>query len=256
MREFGMKLSIIICCYNECKTILDAIHQAHAVDLGSGWEKEIVIVDNFSTDGTRELLKSVDLPGVRIIFHPRNLGKSASILTGIAEASGDYFVIFDADLEYEAGDLPRMVAEVVPDETVAVFGSRTLGGRRSYKDATNCWGVRFLTIIANLFFGGRLTDIAVGLKLARLDVVRSLNLSNVDFDLDYELPCKLLKRGYDIREVAIAYHPRTAEQGKKLVGLKAFHTGFRWLWIILKTRFHPNPPPNNQQHETRDVKPV
>lgn len=245
-----MKLSIIICCYNERKTILDAIRQAHAVDLGPGWEKESIVVDNFSTDGTRELLKSVDLPGVRVIFHPRNLGKSASILTGIAKASGDYFVIFDSDLEYEAGDLPRMVAEVVPGETVAVFGSRTLGGRRIYKYAKNYWGVRFLTIIANLFFGGRLTDIAVGLKLARLDVVRSLNLSNADFDLDYELPCKLLKRGYDIREVAVAYHPRTAEQGKKLVGLKAFHTGFRWLWIILKTRFCSNPPPNNRQHKT------
>jgi len=232
-----MKLSIIICCYNERQTILDAIHQAHAVDLGLDWEREIIVVDNFSTDGTRELLQSVDLPGVRVVFHPRNLGKSASVLTGIAEAGGDYIVIFDADLEYEADDLPRMVAEIVPGETVAVFGSRTLGGRRIYKYAKNYWGVRLLTMIANLFFGGRLTDIAVGLKLVRLDIVRSLNLSSADFDLDYELPCKLLKHGYDIREVAVAYHPRTAEQGKKLVGLKAFHTGFRWLWIILKTRF-------------------
>jgi glycosyltransferase involved in cell wall biosynthesis len=232
-----MKLSIIICAYNERRTILKAIQQAHTVDLGPGWEKEIIVVDNFSTDGTREMLQSVDLPGVRVIFHPRNLGKSASVLTGIAEASGDYFVIFDSDLEYEADDLPRMVAEVVPGETVAVFGSRTLGGRRIYQYAKNYWGVRFLTVIANLFFGGRLTDIAVGLKMVRVDVARSLNLNDADFDLDYELPCQLLKHGYDIQEIAVAYHPRTAEQGKKLVGLQAFHTGFRWLWIILKTRF-------------------
>ena len=232
-----MKLSIIICAYNERRTILDAIHQAHAVDLGSGWEKEIVVVDNYSTDGTRELLQSVDLPDVRIVFHSRNLGKSASVLTGIAEADGDYFVIFDSDLEYEADDLPRMVAEIVPGETVAIFGSRTLGGRRVYEYAENYWGMRFLSRVANLLFGGRLTDIGVGTKLVRLDVARSLNLSSYDFDLDFELPCKLLKQGYEIKEIPIAYHPRTAEQGKGLVGLRAFRTGFRWLWLLLKIRF-------------------
>jgi glycosyltransferase involved in cell wall biosynthesis len=173
---------------------------------------------------------------VRVFFHPRNLGKGASVRTGIAEASGDYFVIFDSDLEYEAADLPRMVAVILPGETVAVFGSRTLGGRKIYEYAENYWGVRFLTSVANLLFGGHLTDIAVGLKLVQLDVARSLNLSGGDFDLDFELPCKLLKRGYDIVEVPIAYHPRTAAQGKKLVGLKAVQTGFQVLWIYLKTR--------------------
>jgi len=230
-----MKLSIIICAYNERRTILDAIQQAHAIDLGAGWEREIIVVDNFSTDGTRDMLEEVDLPGVHVFFHPRNLGKGASVRTGIAEASGDYFVIFDSDLEYEAADLPRLVAEILPGETVAVFGSRTLGGRKIYEYAENYWGVRFLTSVANLLFGGHLTDIAVGLKLVQLDVARSLNLSGGDFDLDFELPCKLLKRGYDIIEIPIGYHPRTAAQGKKLVGLKAFQTGFQVLWIYLKT---------------------
>jgi dolichol-phosphate mannosyltransferase len=232
-----MKLSIIICAYNERRTILDAIHQARGVDLGPGWDREIIVVDNFSTDGTRELLQSVDLPDVQVIFHPRNLGKSASMLTGIAASGGDYFVIFDSDLEYEAGDLPRLVAEIVPGETVAVFGSRTLGGRRVYEYAENYWAVRFLTLIANLLFGGRLTDIAVGTKLVRLDVARSLELGDHDFDMDFELPCKLLRRGYDIVEVSIAYHPRTAEQGKGIVGSKAIRTGFRVLWIYLRTLF-------------------
>jgi glycosyltransferase involved in cell wall biosynthesis len=230
-----MKLSIITCAYNERKTILEAIQQAYSVDLGPGWQKEIIVVDNLSTDGTRELLESVDLPGVRVVFHPRNLGKGASVRTGIAEASGDYFVIFDADLEYEAGDLPRMVAEVVPGRTVAVFGSRTLGGRRITRYAKNYWGVRLLSVVANLFYGSRLTDIAVGPKLVRLDVARSLDLGGSGFDLDFELPCKLLKRGYDISEVAVAYHPRTVEEGKKLS--MPFRTGFRALWIILKIRF-------------------
>lgn len=231
-----MKLSIIICAHNERNTILEAIHQTHRLNLGTGWDKEIIVVDNYSTDGTRDLLQSVDLPEVRVIFHSHNMGKSASVLTGIRESSGDYFVIFDSDLEYEANDLPRMVAEIVPGNTVAVFGSRVRGGRKIYEYAENYWGVRVLTLIANLFFGGQLTDIAVGTKLARLDVARSLNLSDNDFDLDYELPCKLLKHGHEIKEIPIAYHPRTAEQGKNIVGWKAYRTGIRWLWIILKTR--------------------
>ena len=197
-------LSIIICAYNERRTILEAIEQARRVDLGSGWDQEVIVVDNYSTDGTRELLQTVDLPGVRVVFHSKNLGKSASIN---------------------------------PANTVAVFGSRTLGGRKIYEYAENYWGVRLLTWLANRFFGGRLTDIAVGLKLARVDVIRSIDFSAQDFDFDFELPCELLKRGYEIKEIPVAYHPRTAEQGKGLVGMKAFHTGFRWLLILLKARF-------------------
>ena len=259
-----MKLSIVICAYNERKTILDAIHQAHALDLGSGWDKEIVVVDNCSTDGTRELLQGVDLPGVRVIYHPHNLGKSGSLKTGITEASGDYFVIFDADLEYEANDIPRMVAQISPPPTppasgggapsgrnassltaasgvgvdggtIAVYGSRTLGGRKIYEYAKNYWGVRFLSVVTNLFYGSQLSDVAVGLKLARLDVTRSLNLeTTIGFDLEFEMTFKLLKRGHDILEVATAYHPRTVAEGKKL---KAFSTGFRVLWLIVKMRF-------------------
>ena len=213
---------------------MEAVTQAHAVDLGPGWEKEIIVVDNFSTDGTREILESIDLTGVRVIFHPRNLGKGASVRTGINEASGDYFVIFDADLEYEANDIPRMTAAVTPGETVAVFGSRTLGGRRIYKYAKNYWGVRFLSLVTNILYGSHLTDVAVGLKLVRLDIARSLNWDSTGFDLDFEIPCKLLKAGHDISEVAIAYHPRSVEEGKKL---KAFQSGFSALWAIIKARF-------------------
>jgi dolichol-phosphate mannosyltransferase len=234
-----MKLSIVTCAYNERKTIREAIDQACAVDLGPGWEKEIIVIDNFSTDGTREFLQSLDQQGVgecpiRVVFHPRNLGKGASIRSGIAEAAGDYFVIFDADLEYEAADLARMAATIFPGETVAVFGSRTLGGRRIYKYAKNYWGVRLLTAVANLLYGSHLTDIATGLKLVRLDVARSLNLGTSGFDLDFEMPCKIIKRGYEITEVPIAYHPRSFEEGKKI---NAFRDGFRSLWAIVKVRF-------------------
>jgi len=236
MSEETRLLSIIICAYNEQRTILDAIQAVRDVDLGPAWEKEVIVVDNFSTDGTRELLETMTASDVRVVFHARNRGKSASILTGIKKAHGDYFAVFDADLEYEADDLARMTAAVNSDSTVAVFGSRTLGGRKIYEYAENYWGVRFLTWLANQFFGGQLTDIAVGLKMARLDVVRALDLSDQDFDFDFELPCRLLKRGHNIIEVPIAYHPRTAEQGKGLVGWHALHTGLRWLWILLNVR--------------------
>jgi len=231
------KLSIIICAYNECRTILDAIAQAHAVALPPGWDKEVIAVDNCSTDGTREMLQAVDIPGVRVVLHPHNMGKSASILTGFREAGGDYGIIFDADLEYEAADIPRMVEAVTPGKTVAVFGSRTLGGRKIYLYAQNYWAVRGLTAIANLLFGGHLTDIATGPKLVRVDVVRALNLSSHEFDLDFELPCKLLKNGHKIDEVAIDYHPRSVAQGKGLAGWKAVRTGLRVLWIYLKVFF-------------------
>ncbi len=236
MTEETSILSIIICAYNEQRTIRQAIDEARRVDLGAGWEKEVIVVDNCSTDGTREFLTGVDLPGVRIVLHERNRGKSASILTGVRESRGDYFAVFDADLEYEADDLARMTAAVNPEDTVAVFGSRTLGGRKIYEYAENFWGVQLLTWLANRFFGGKLTDIAVGLKLARVDVVRSMELSESDFDLDFELPCELLKRGYRIKEVPVAYHPRTAAEGKNLVGTHALRTGLRWLWILMKVR--------------------
>ena len=232
-----MKLSILICAYNEKRTILDAIKQAHEVELPAGWEKEIIAVDNFSTDGTRELMETVDIPDVRIILNPRNLGKSGSLLKAIGEATGDYFIIFDADLEYESADIPKMTAAVDPGKTVAVFGSRTLGGRKIYVYAQNYWGVRFLTWIANVMFGGKLTDIATGPKLAKVDVVRSLELSNHEFDLDFELPCKLLKHGYEIIEVPANYHPRSVAQGKGLAGGMAIRTGMRVLGIYLRVFF-------------------
>ncbi|RMF37672.1 MAG: glycosyltransferase family 2 protein [Chloroflexi bacterium] len=228
-----MKLTILICVYNERKTILTVLDRVRAVDLGEDWEKEILVVDNFSTDGTRELLRSVEGPEVRVIYHPRNLGKGASIRTGIAHATGDYLVIQDADLEYDPADLPLLLEKINPTHTVAVFGSRRLGGRAIYRYAKNYWGVVFLTALTNRLFGGRLTDVAVGTKMVRLDVLRSLNLRGSGFDLDFELPCKLLKAGHEIVEVPISYKPRTVEEGKKI---RAFRDGLRALWVILRER--------------------
>src|SRR5512136_834502 len=155
------KLSIITCAYNESQSILPVLDRIHAVDLGA-WEKEMIVVDNCSTDGTRELLQQLKWPDVRVILQPRNLGKGMSIRTGFAAATGDYGVIQDADFEYDPEELPLLLKAVQETDAPVVFGSRTLGGRAVYKYLQNYLGVRGLTLFTNLLFGGRLTDVAVG----------------------------------------------------------------------------------------------
>ncbi len=230
-----MKLSIIICVYNERDTVLTVLEKVRAVDLGPGWEKEIIIVDNFSTDGTRELLQELDLPDVKVIFHPRNLGKGTSVRTGIAHATGDYAIIQDADLEYDPGEYHLFLERIAQDRPVAIYGSRTLGGRAVYKYIANYLGVRFLTWLTNLLYGARLTDVATGAKMVRVDVLKSLNLTGRGFDLDFELTDKLLRAGYEIVEVPITYRPRTLSEGKKIRPWD----GIWALRVIIRDRFLP-----------------
>ena len=230
-----MKVSIIVCAYNEKDTILTVLERLHAVDLGQ-WEREIVVVDNCSTDGTRDLLQKVTLPDVHIIYQPRNMGKGTSIRTAVAYLSGDYALIHDADLEYDPADHPKLLAEAEAG-AVAVFGSRTLGGRAIYEYAHAYWGIRLLTAICNVLFGGRLTDTGTAIKMVRADVFKALNLVGAGFDLDFELPAKLLMAGVDIREVPISYHPRTYEQGKKIRVADGLHA----ILVMLRDRLGLTP---------------
>jgi dolichol-phosphate mannosyltransferase len=211
-----MKLSVIICVYNERDTILTVLDSVQAVDLGPDWEKEIIVVDNFSTDGTRELLQGFDLPGAQVIFHPRNLGKGASVRTAIAHCTGDYAIIQDADLEYDPAEYPLFLERVANEHPAAIFGSRTLGGRMVTKYVANYLGVRFLTGLTNLLYGARLTDVATAAKMVRGDVLKSLNLVESGFDLDFELTDKILRAGHEIVEIPITYRPRTIAEGKKI----------------------------------------
>ena len=231
----GLKrLSIIMCVYNEQASVLPVLERVRRVQPIAGWEKEIIVVDNRSTDGTRELLQALDAPDVRVIYHERDMGKSASVRTGFREATGDYAVIQDADFEYEPMELAQFMVKATETGADAVFGSRTLGGRAIYKYRQNYWGVRGLTAITNLLYGGRLSDVAVGTKMVKRDVFHALNLKGSGFDLDFELPCKLLKRGYRIVEIPISYKPRTVAEGKKI---RAVQDGLRALRVILRERF-------------------
>ena len=227
-----MKLSIIVCAYNERDTILTVLERIRRVDFGRDVTTEVVVVDNCSTDGTREILQTVTAPNVKVIFQPRNMGKGMSIRTGFEHATGDYAVIQDADLEYHPDQLPKLLAEARLQHAAAVFGSRVLGGHARYKYAYAYLGVRVLTAVTNLLYGSKLTDVATAIKMVRADVFKSLHLVCAGFDLDFELVDKILLAGHTIREVAIDYAPRTYAEGKKI----EISDGLRGLVGMLKDR--------------------
>lgn len=227
-----MKLSIVICAYNERRSILSVLERVLQVELAMGWEREIILVDNASTDGTQDLLRAVKGPGIKVVFHPRNLGKGASIRTGFGHATGEYVVIQDADTEYDPADLAKLLRRAIEVDADAVFGSRVLCGQAHYHYASAYWGVRALTVATNLLCGGELTDVAVATKMVRRSILPGLGLRGEHFDLDFELPVKLLRAGYRIHEVPVSYRPRTYEEGKKIKpwdGLRAF-------WVIVRER--------------------
>lgn len=202
--------------YNEKDTILTALQRVQAADI-SPWEKEIIIVDNCSTDGTREILQGLEQnEHLRIIFQPRNMGKGTSIRTAIPHCTGDYTIIQDADLEYDPFEWPLLLEKAVAEDLDAVYGSRTLGGRATYVYVQNYLGVRFLTWLTNLLFGTNYTDVATACKMVRTSVLKSLDLTCSGFDLDFELSNKLGKNGYRVGEVPVTYRPRSLEEGKKI----------------------------------------
>ena len=231
-----MKLSVVMPVYNERETVLEVVEQVRAVPV----DKEIIIIDNCSTDGTRELIQGIRHPEVRIILQPRNLMKGNSVKRGIAAAEGEYLIIQDADLEYDPADYEALLAEAERDGVLAALGSRILGaaqaGETLPKSAFSL-GREFLTRYFNVLFGAKLTDIATCYKLAPTAVFRDLKLKSDGFDLDFELTAKFLRRaraqGKVVSEVPISYHPRTTAEGKKI----RWWDGVSSLVAITKYRF-------------------
>lgn len=231
-----MTLSVVMPAYNEIGTIEEIIARVRAVPV----DKEIIVIDNCSTDGTRERIQQLDFPELRVILQDRNRMKGNSVKKGIAAAQGDFIVIQDADLEYDPGDyIPLLEAARQPD-TYAVIGSRLLGMRRDGKAvpvSVFSAGRWVINLLFTLLFGSTLTDIASCYKLARREVFQSLVLRCDSFDLDFELAAKFVKGARKTRkqviELPVHYYPRTVREGKKI----GWRDGLAALWTILKFRF-------------------
>jgi glycosyltransferase involved in cell wall biosynthesis len=226
-----LKLSIVIPVYNEQETIGQVIDKVRSVDLGS-IEKEIILSDDGSTDGSAGILAAYagSYPElVTVHTCPINLGKGAAVRLGMACATGDIIIIQDADLELDPSEYTRIIEPIAAGEWDVVYGSRFLGKPKGIRLCTRLAN-RLLTMLTNLLYGARLTDMETAYKAFRREVVEGLHLRCVRFDFEPEITAKLLLAGYQIHEVPIGYTPRTHAEGKKICvidGIEAIHTLFR-----------------------------
>lgn len=224
-----MKLSVVMPVYNEERRVLEAIKQALAVDYPC--DVEVIIVDDGSLDGTGSALSSVDDPRVRLIRHQRNQGKGAAVRTGVDRASGDYVIILDADLEYDAQDIPRLLEPVLDGRAEVVYGSRAFGSHSIF----SFWyvmGNRFITTVANILFNCYISDLETGYKLMPTQLVRDLRLRSDGFGMEAETTGKLLRRGIRPFEVPVSYCARSREDGKKIT----WTDGVAALLILMRER--------------------
>ena len=227
-----MKLSVIVPVHNEESTIEEVIRQIRAVDLGDT-AKEIVIVDDASTDGTPQRLEALEgKPDLRVLVHESNRGKGAAIRTGLASTTGDIVLIQDADLEYDPEDYPRLIEPIVDGDADVVYGSRFMGTAENMA-LPNLVANKLLAWSATLLFGKRITDEATCYKVFRSDVLSSFDLECERFEFCPEVTAKALRRGYRLVEVPISYRARTVEAGKKIRATD----GLEAIWTLLRFRF-------------------
>ncbi|OGF01435.1 MAG: glycosyl transferase [Candidatus Edwardsbacteria bacterium RIFOXYD12_FULL_50_11] len=225
-----MKLSVIMPVYNEKATIEKIIARVLAVPI----EKELVIVDDYSTDGTKDILKTYEgRPGIKISYHPYNLGKGAGIRTGIRECTGDIVIIQDADLEYSPEEYPRLVEPIVRGAADVVYGSRFYGTHRVFM-VWHYLGNKFLTALTNVLYNTMLTDMETCYKVFRSEVIKDLNLRSFRFDIEPEITAKIFKnRKLRVYEMPITYDGRDYHEGKKIHWYDALPA----IWTLIKYRF-------------------
>jgi glycosyltransferase involved in cell wall biosynthesis len=230
MMEESQKLSIIIPCYNELKTIDAIIERVLQVELPI--DREIIIVDDYSHDGTRDRLKTLgNTNQIKVVFHEMNKGKGAALHTGFKHATGDIVLIQDADLEYSPEDYPKLLKPILENKADVVYGSRLVGGETHR--VLYFWhslGNKFLTLSSNIFTNLNLTDMEVGYKVFRKDILDKIELKEERFGFEPEVTAKIARLGCVIYEVGISYHGRTYAEGKKI----NWKDGVRAIYVILK----------------------
>jgi glycosyltransferase involved in cell wall biosynthesis len=220
-------LSVVIPCYNEAATVEAVIDQVVA----SPYTAEVLVVDDGSTDGTRDILTRVDHPAVRVLLQPQNQGKGAALRRGFAEATADYVVVQDADLEYDPAEYGALVQPLVDDLADVVYGSRFVSS--APHRVLYFWhsvGNRFLTTLSNMFTNLNLTDMETCYKVFRREVIQALELEEDRFGFEPEVTAKIARGGWRVYELGISYNGRTYAEGKKI----GWRDGVRALWCILK----------------------
>ena len=226
----AVKLSILVPVFDEEARVASVVNAALAVEYPC--DVEVVVVDDGSRDGTRAVLDRIDDQRVRVVTHGRNRGKGAAIRTAAEQATGDYLVVLDADLEYDPQDIPGMLAPVLDGRAQVVYGNRTFGAHSSY----SFWyvmGNRTVTTVANMLFNSYLGDLETGLKMMPVALYRSLDIRSRGFGMEAEVTGKLLRRQIRPYEVPIRYQARSRAEGKKIT----WRDGVVALWILLRERW-------------------
>jgi len=222
-------LSVVMPVYNERQTIEEIIRRVLAVP----GRQELIVVDDCSTDGTRDVLAALQAKlGFRLLLHDRNQGKGAALRTGFAAVSGDLVVIQDADLEYSPEEYPQLTELIRDGRADVVYGSRFLGRHRVFL-FTHYLGNRFLTLLTNVMYNTMLTDMETCYKVMRTDVLRSFSLRSNGFGIEPELTAKIFKRHYRVYEVPITYDGRGYDEGKKIT----WRDGIVAFWVLVRYRF-------------------
>ncbi|MCX7000027.1 MAG: glycosyltransferase family 2 protein [Candidatus Sumerlaeota bacterium] len=224
-----MLLSVIMPVYNEKKTIQTIIGRVMGVPL----EKELIIVDDGSTDGTREILKEFDgRPNIKVVLHEKNRGKGAAIATGLKHITGDYVIIQDADLEYHPEEYSILLEPLLRGDADVVYGSRFKGSGRAFL-FWHRMGNMFLNLVTNILYNSTLTDMETCYKTFRRDVIKDMKIESRRFNIEPEVTAKILKRKYRVFEVPITYSGRDFSEGKKITWID----GLSALWTLIKFRF-------------------
>jgi glycosyltransferase involved in cell wall biosynthesis len=225
-----MALSVIIPVYNEKNTINEILIRVQAMDMVD----EIIVVDDGSVDGTREILQEMDGVGlIKIVYHEKNQGKGAAVVTGIKNSEGDVILIQDADLEYDPRDYPELLKPIEEEIADVVYGSRFLGGPRRPTMFWHMVANKMLTLMTNILYDNILTDMETGYKVFRRDVVSDMTIHAHRFDFEPEFTAKIMKRKVRIFEVPISFNPRDYDEGKKIKLKDAVEA----VWTLIKYRF-------------------